>query len=66
MVGREGGWGGINGTGLGHEDGAAITLQTGFELLRETQLVPSDGTHQKLPLVNPPIPHSFGSMIYTF
>lgn len=49
-------WWKVNGAGLGHVDGAAITLQNGFELLREIQLVPSDGTHQKLPLVNPPHP----------
>lgn len=47
-------WGKLNGARLGHEDGAAITLQSGFGLLREIQLIPSEGTHQKLPLVNPP------------
>lgn len=45
------------GAGLGCEDGAAITLQSRFELLGEIQLVLSDGTHQKLPLVNPPPIH---------
>lgn len=54
---------------LGHEDRAAISLESGFEQLGEidsARAVQRDTS--EAPLVNPPLPlpHSFGSMIYTF
>lgn len=53
---------------LGHEDCAAISLESGFGLLGETdsaRAVQRDTS--EAPLSSPPpIPHSFGSMIYTF
>jgi len=53
---------------LGREDRATISLESGFERLGEmdsARAVQRDTS--EAPLVIPPsLPHSFGSMIYTF
>lgn len=53
---------------LGRKDRAAVSLESGFEQLGEIDsacAVQRDTS--EAPLVNPPsLPHSFGSMIYTF
>lgn len=52
---------------LGHRDKAAISLESGIEQLGEMDSARAvQWDTSEAPLVNPPLPHSFGSMIYTF